>query len=67
MLKKKAGVINANLNFVKSVVDVKLNKNDSVLLIGLGKDLKQIELSHLGNILTDLEIPETVILIQFSD
>lgn len=52
-----------NINFVKNINEVKLNKNDSFLLIGKSKDLKQVEYSHLNSVLKDLQIPESVIFV----
>jgi len=56
---KKAGVLNAALTFVKSLNEVSLKPNDSLLLIGKSKDLKSVQSSHLASVLKDLEVPET--------
>ena len=57
---KKSSVLNVNLKFVQRLEDVKLSKNDCLLVIGKSKDLKKVEPSLLSSTLNDLQIPHTV-------
>jgi hypothetical protein len=45
---------------VKSLNDVTLTSTDSFLLLGKAKDLKAVQTTHLGSVLSNLEIPENV-------
>ncbi len=49
-----------SLSFIKSVDEAKLDKSDSLLILGKAKDLKQLELGQLASSLATLNIPETV-------
>ena len=49
-----------NLNFVKSLGEISVGQSDSILIVGKSKDLKHVEACHLGTVLNDLDIPESV-------
>ena len=49
-----------DLNYARSVKDIKLNENDSVLLVGQPKDLRKFDQNVLTSTLAQLNIPETV-------
>ena len=53
-----SGNLNVNLNFVKTLSEISVNKTDSLLIVGQAKDLKVLNYSHLITILKKLEIPE---------
>jgi hypothetical protein len=57
---KKGAVLNVNLKFVTNTDQVQLNRNDSLLLIGKAKDLRQVNHQHLSKQLTGLQIPQQV-------
>lgn len=54
----KSGLLNVKLNFVKTVSDAGLKKSDSLLIVGKGRDLRQIQVSHVSSLLTELQIPD---------
>lgn len=54
-----SGLLNVNLNFVKTLSEIPLKKNDSFLIVGQGKDLKTLNKSYFETVLKDLEIPES--------
>ena len=57
---KKGEVLNVNLSFVTNVNQVKLNNNDSLLLIGKSKDLRKVNHESLSKPLSELQIPKQV-------
>jgi hypothetical protein len=57
----KGGLLNVNLNFVRSISEAKLTKTDSLLILGKSKDLTKLQHSHLSSVLSTLNIPDKVI------
>jgi len=47
-----------NLSYEKELASVKLASNESILLIGKAKDLKNIQYAHLESQLKSLNIPQ---------
>lgn len=54
----KGSVINVDLSYIRSADEVKLNENDSILLVGQPKDLRKFNQNVLTNSLAQLKIPE---------
>lgn len=54
-----SGLLNVNLNYVKTLSEITLNKTDSILVLGQSKDLRVLETTHLSSGLKDLEIPDS--------
>jgi hypothetical protein len=59
---KKGSVINVDLSYIRSADEVKLNENDSILLVGQPKDLRKFNQNVLTNSLAQLKVPEAVCL-----
>jgi probable aminopeptidase NPEPL1 len=53
-----SGLLNVNLNFVKSLNETSLKKTDSILIIGQSKDLATLNPNNIDSVLKALDVPE---------